>query len=90
MESFNKDFIDSLSEKELWLRLSTIDNAELDEAWSEDGCIPFCCVPSIIEEAQYIEQKLGVAGDDHAYANNWEQLLLDYKAEVANGRPSGL
>lgn len=90
MESYYKDYLDSLSEKELWLRLDVIDNAELDLAWDEDGFIPFCCFPDLVEEAQYIEQKLGVAGDDHAYANNWEQLLLDYKAEVANGRPSGL
>ena len=86
MESYYKDYLDSLSEKELWFRLSAIDNAELDEAWNEDGCIPFGCVPDLIEEAQYIEQKLDVVGDDHAYANNWEQLLLDFKAKVANGR----
>lgn len=90
MENYYKEYLDSLSTKELWLRLSAIDNAELMEAWMEDGCIPFCCVPHLIEEAQYIEQRLGVAGEDHAYANNWELWLRDYEAEVANGRPSGL
>lgn len=83
MESYYKEYLDNLSESELWLRLDVIDNVELDEAWNEDGCIPFCCVPILVEEAQYIEQKLGVVGDDHAYANDWEGLLSNYM-RIAN------
>ena len=87
MENYYKNYLDNLSTKDLWLRLSAIDNAELDEALS-DGLLPFEAVPRIIEEAQYIEHLLGVANTDYAYANNWTQLLADYDSAKKAGRRS--
>lgn len=83
------DYIKEMSEKELWNKLSAIYNAELDEAWNKDGCIPFGCVPYIVKEAQIIEQELGIVGTDHAYRNNWEQIISDYEKAIANGRSPG-